>query len=132
MWVPTFVGDSALIIGNGESRSWYQPCHQTITKDGVDTWGCNAIYRDGKIDNLVATDPAMQQEIYKSDYATHNTCWFLEWNKVPTEIGDTFLMGFEVPEDWPGYIWHFNAIPNDPQKHHTNILMQTKANYLWR
>ncbi len=87
MWVPTFVGDSALIIGNGESRSWYQPCHQTIVKDGVDTWGCNAIYRDGKIDNLVATDPAMQQEIYKSDYATHNTCWFLEWNKVPTEIG---------------------------------------------
>lgn len=99
MWVPTFVGDSALIIGNGESRSWYQPCHQTIVKDGVDTWGCNAIYRDGKIDNLVATDPAMQQEIYKSDYATHNTCWFLEWNKVPTEIGDTFLMGFEVPEE---------------------------------
>ena len=99
MWVPTFVGDVALIIGNGESRSWYQPCHQTITRDGVDTWGCNAIYRDGKVDNLVATDPPMQQEIYKSGYAIHHTCWFLEWSKVPATIGDTFLMGYNIPDD---------------------------------
>ena len=76
MLVPTFVGDAALVIGNGESRSWYSPCHQTIMKDGVDTWGCNAIYRDGKVDNLVATDAGMQQEIYKSGYVFNNTCWF--------------------------------------------------------
>ena len=99
MWVPSFVGDTALVIGNGESRSWFSPCHQTIMKDGVDTWGCNAIYRDGKVDNLVATDPGMQQEIYKSGYVIDNTCWFLEWKKIPATIGDTFLMGFDIPED---------------------------------
>ena len=99
MLVPTFVGDAALVIGNGESRSWYSPCHQTIMKDGVDTWGCNAIYRDGKVDNLVATDAGMQQEIYKSGYVFNNTCWFLEWKKIPATIGDTFLMGFDIPDD---------------------------------
>ena len=51
---------------------------------------------------------------------------------LPYEYNMQDLIRFEVPDDWPGYIWHFNAIPNDPQKHHTNILMQTKANYLWR
>ena len=30
------------------------------------TWGCNAIYRDGDVDNLVAIDYGMQQEIYDS------------------------------------------------------------------
>ena len=99
MWVPSFVGDVALVIGNGESRSWYSPCHQTIMRDGVDTWGCNAIYRDGKVDNLVATDAGMQQEIYKSGYVMDNTCWFLEWKKIPVTIGDTFLMGFDIPDE---------------------------------
>ena len=98
MWVPTFVGDTALVIGNGESRTWFKPCHTTIMRDGVDTWGCNAIYRDGKVDNLVATDPGVQQEIYKSGYVFDNTCWFLEWKKIPVTVGDTFLMGFDIPE----------------------------------
>ena len=51
---------------------------------------------------------------------------------LPYEYNMQDLIRFEVPDDWPGYIWHFNAISNDPQNHHTNILMQTKANYLWR
>ena len=60
----------ALVIGNGESRSWFKPCHQTIMDKNVVTWGCNAIYRDGPncVHNLVAMDYAMQQEIYEKEH----------------------------------------------------------------
>ena len=33
----------AVVMGNGESRSWYNP--NTKWAD-VRTWGCNAVYRD--------------------------------------------------------------------------------------
>jgi len=95
--IPPFA-NTALVIGNGESRSWFKPCHQTIM-DGVQTWGCNAIYRDGKVDNLVATDAAMQQEIYKSGYVTDNTCFFMDWSLLPGDVGETFLMGYDIPEE---------------------------------
>ena len=44
--------------------------HDGWTMDDVVTWGCNAIYRDGPhyVDNLVAMDYAMQQEIYDSGW----------------------------------------------------------------
>jgi len=62
----------ALVIGNGESRSWFKPCHQHILDNTVITWGCNAIYRDGFVHNLVAVDYGMQQEIYDSGYCLDN------------------------------------------------------------
>jgi hypothetical protein len=99
MFVPSYIAGACLVLGNGESRSWFKPCHQTITKGGVNVWGCNAIYRDGSVDNLVATDPAMQQEIYASGYAQDNVCFFMDWSKIPVEIGDTFLLGYDIPDD---------------------------------
>ena len=67
---------TALIYGNGESRkSW----DTTKSYTGFITWGCNAAYRDCKVDNLVAIDYAMQQEIYKSGYAYNNECYFADW-----------------------------------------------------
>ena len=73
----------------------------------VVTWGCNAIYRDGEVDNLVAVDYAMQQEIYDSGWVlenskmhsqtTHNT-YFANWSIVPSAVADTMFMGFDVPE----------------------------------
>ena len=54
MIVPSFVGDNALIIGNGESRRWYKPCHKTILTPSVMTWGCNAFYRDGPVERYAA------------------------------------------------------------------------------
>ena len=96
MAVPTFVSNTAIIIGNGESRAWYTPsCGNGIN---YRTWGCNAIYRDGEVDNLVATDYNMEQEIYASGYAEKHTCWFTDWNILPGNIADTFLMGYDIPE----------------------------------
>ena len=69
----------AIVYGNGESRKVWD-----TTKDyvGFTTWGCNAAYRDCKVDNLVAIDYGIQQEIYKSGYATNNFCWFADWNEL--------------------------------------------------
>ena len=86
----------ALVIGNGESRSWYKPCHQTILDPDVVTYGCNALYRDGGADHLIAVDYAMQQEIYDSGY--EGKCHFANWSPVPSAVADTMFMGYDIPE----------------------------------
>ena len=54
--------NKALVIGNGESRAWFNPSpRRRILDNSVATWGCNAIYRDGYVHNLVSVDYAMQQ-----------------------------------------------------------------------
>ena len=99
--------DKALIIGNGESRSWFKPCHQHIFDESVVTWGCNAIYRDGSnvVHNLVAVDYGMQQEIYDSGWCDENPEYggihnvhFANWNPVPAEVADMMFMGYDIPE----------------------------------
>ena len=52
-----------LVLGNGESRAWFNPSEIKIADKNVLTWGCNAIYPDGHVDNLVAIDYGIQQEI---------------------------------------------------------------------
>ena len=73
----------AYVYGNGESRKGWD-INQKF--EGVTTWGCNAIYRDGVVDNLVCVDYSMQQEIYESGYPLENTCWFLDWDILPPEF----------------------------------------------
>ena len=99
----------SLVIGNGESRSWFNPCHQTSMDDEVITWGCNAIYRDGEhcVDNLVAMDYAMQQEIYeisqsKLSYTLTDTNYlhFANWSPIPAEIADMMFNGWDIPEEF--------------------------------
>ena len=99
----------ALIIGNGESRSWFKACHQTIMDSSVVTYGCNAIYREGAhcVHNLVSVDYAMQQEIYDSGWANENpeygdmhNVYFSNWSIVPDDIADMMFMGFDVPDEF--------------------------------
>ena len=97
----------ALVIGNGESRSWFKPCHQSILDNSVITWGCNAIYRDGVVHNLVAVDYGMQQEIYDSGYCLDNPEYgdiknihFANWSVVPSEVADMMFMGYDIPESF--------------------------------
>ena len=73
-----------LVFGNGESRPRELPSGKYVS------WGCNAIYRDLVVDNLVVIDYPMQQEVYKSGYALENKCWFTDWD---------ILTDFE-PEDF--------------------------------
>jgi hypothetical protein len=52
-----------LVVGNGESRGSIQ-----ITCLNYTTIGCNAIYRDFKVDHLVCVDKPMLREVIEAQY----------------------------------------------------------------
>ena len=76
-----------IVYGNGESR----PKTEIIGGEWTTTWGCNAIYRDFSVDNLVSVDYNMQQEIYESGYVFKNKCWFSDWEVLPAEFDPSTL-----------------------------------------
>ena len=88
-----------LVLGNGESRAWFNSSDY-ISKLEMVTWGCNAIYRDILVDNLVSIDYGIQQEIYQSGYHEKSQCWFADWNPVPVEVADMMFMGYDIPESF--------------------------------
>ena len=98
--------NKALVIGNGESRAWFNPSPRSrILDNSVVTWGCNAIYRDGYVHNLVAVDYAMQQEIYDSGYCLDDPKYgntkvvhFANWTPLPADVADVMFMGYDIPE----------------------------------
>jgi len=71
----------SIVYGNGESR--LGKVWPTSIPNNIETWGCNAIYRDMTVDNLVSIDYNMQQEIYESGYAHTDKCWFSDWSILP-------------------------------------------------
>ena len=84
-----------VVIGNGESRKWFTEKQYEV--DAV-TWGCNAIYRDVEVDNLVAVDYGMQQEIYdNADWKTPQT-WFANWSVLPASVADMLFIGHDIPD----------------------------------
>ena len=72
----------AIVYGNGESRIGHY-VYGEFPNDEYVTWGCNAIYRDIDVMNLVSVDYGMQLEIYDSGYAHAHKCWFGDWNIIP-------------------------------------------------
>ena len=81
-----------LVYGNGESRPKELPSGNYVS------WGCNAIYRDLTVDNLVVIDYSMQQEVYESNYSMKNKCWFADWEVLPTEFApDAIISGWDDP-----------------------------------
>ena len=89
-----------IVYGNGESR----PKDKIIGGEWSTTWGCNAIYRDFAVDNLVSVDYNIQQEIYESEYALKNKCWFSDWSILPDFDTSMMLVGNNGPvyETWQG------------------------------
>ena len=78
-----------IVYGNGKSRlKWdlKQNLH-----DGIITWGCNRIYNDTVVDNLVAVDYWVQHDIIESGYAHKNKCWFSDWEVLPLEYDVQYL-----------------------------------------
>ena len=80
-----------IVYGNGESR----PTTDLIGGEWTTTWGCNAIYRDFAVDNLVSVDYNMQQEIYDSGYALNNKCYFSDWQVLPNFDPHVGMMGYK-------------------------------------
>ena len=81
-----------IVYGNGKSR---QKWNVNEKLDNVVTWGCNRIFNDVKVDNLVAVDYHVQHLIYESGYAHENKCWFADWNKLPQYFHDTIRHMYE-------------------------------------
>ena len=48
------------------------------------------------MDNLVAVDYGMQQEIYDSGY--DGVCHFANWSVLPAEVAAVMFMGYDIPE----------------------------------
>ena len=72
-----------IVYGNGKSR---QKWNVNEKLDNVVTWGCNRIFNDVKVDNLVSVDYHVQHLIYESGYAHENKCWFADWSILPSNV----------------------------------------------
>ena len=79
----------ALVYGNGKSRLKWN-LNQEL-QDNITTWGCNRIYNDTVVDNLVAVDCHVTHMVYKSGYANNNKCWFANWNILPKEFDVDYM-----------------------------------------
>ena len=69
---------NACIIGNGKSRLYFNlksienHAGGHLGKKRLQTYGCNAVYRDMQPDFLIAYNPFMVNEIVKSGYTKNN------------------------------------------------------------
>ena len=70
------------VLGNGESR---KDIDVELLRLKGKVWGCNAMYREHKLDGLIAVDPMLTHKIYKSGYAHENNCYFRNWDWMPAE-----------------------------------------------
>jgi len=104
-----------IVYGNGESR--LGKVWPTSIPNEIETWGCNAIYRDMKVNNLVSVDYNMQQEIYQSGYAEKNSCWFLDWDILPAMSGIVDVMRDTNPAE---------SIKETPRNGRANCVIQGK------
>ena len=79
-----------VVYGNGKSRLKWD-LKQNLHYDII-TWGCNRIYNDTVVDNLVAVDFHISHMVYESGYANNNKCWFASWNILPREFDINHLV----------------------------------------
>ena len=107
-----------IVYGNGKSR---QKWNVNEKLDNVVTWGCNRIFNDVKVDNLVAMDYHVQHLIYESGYAKDNKCWFADWNILPANV---HYMDIMFGKDKPNVPIIENKNKNDKTK---DIFLQVNS-----
>jgi hypothetical protein len=72
------ISNRAVVVGNGESRLGFDIGHLLNKKSGLlgtdtlQSYGCNAFYRDFTPDFLIVTSRIIADEIAKTNYATDN------------------------------------------------------------
>ena len=72
--------ENAFCFGNGKSRLDFD---MDVIKGKGKTFGCNAIYRDMKVDHLITVDNEITHEIYRSGYCQDNHTHIRDWNVLP-------------------------------------------------
>ena len=76
------VTENLFVLGNGESR---KDIDVELLKTQGKVWGCNALYREHEVDGLIAVDPMLEHEIYRSGYVDHNKVYFRDWSDMPAD-----------------------------------------------
>ena len=141
------MGDTAFVLGNGESRRGIQieelKTHGTV-------YACNGVYRTDTPHYLVAVDPKMLLEIGETDYAINNKVWSnynaqyakhkkildhvqwfkpsLGWSSGPTALRmacehgykDIYILGFDYQGHSQGSGFKFNNVFKFTCKRHTD------------
>lgn len=115
------------VLGNGESR---KNIDVNLLKAKGKVWGCNAIFREHVLDGLIAVDPMMEHEIYRSGYCDRNKVYFRDWENVPNEHYDmmkeaqvsnmkdpTIREWKHTPENWyANFVIHGQSTVNQNRK----------------
>ena len=138
------MGDTAFVLGNGESRRGIQieelKAHGTV-------YACNGVYRTDTPHYLVAVDPKMLLEIGETEYAVHNKVWSnynaqyanhkrildhvqwfkpsLGWSSGPTALRmacdhgykDIYILGFDYQGHSQGAGFKFNNVFKDTRNY---------------
>ena len=99
------------VIGNGESR---RNINIDSLRDFAPVWGCNRIYQDWHVDNLVAIDQTQMEFILRDGYHTKANVytrkrWSPLFNGVP-EVKYIPEFRDEGTEKWQKQ-WHWNSGP---------------------
>ena len=100
--------ENAFCFGNGKSRLDFD---MNVIKNRGTTFGCNAIYRDMKVDHLVTVDNEITHEIYRSGYCTDNHTHIRDWNVLPMFFLDTLKNDYpdadvHIEDDDVGFVIH--------------------------
>ena len=76
------MSENLFVLGNGESR---KNIDIELLKTQGKVWGCNALFREHTVDGLIAVDPMMTHEIYRSGYCDNNKVYFRDWEDIPAD-----------------------------------------------
>ena len=138
------MGDTAFVLGNGESRRGIQieelKAHGTV-------YACNGVYRTDTPHYLVAVDPKMLLEIGETEYVVQNKVWSnynaqyanhkrildhvqwfkpsLGWSSGPTALRmacdhgykDIYILGFDYQGHSQGAGFKFNNVFKDTRNY---------------
>jgi hypothetical protein len=150
----------AIIIGNGESRTDFNLTHIANHNAGLggadrlQSYGCNALYRDFTPDFLVAVGAGIVDEIANTDYTTENIVYtnshhllkypgkfYLIPQNIPYDAGSiaaymacfdghkkVFLLGFDGYDDQQAY--KVNNIYKDTNNYPTSQEIQSSTFWL--
>jgi hypothetical protein len=117
--------ENAFCFGNGKSRLDFD---MKVIEGRGTTFGCNAIYRDMKVDHLVTVDNEITHEIYRSGYCMDNHTHIRDWNVLPMYFLDDMKNDYpdadiHVERDDIGFVIH-GSNTADVEAHFQKIVQE--------
>ena len=119
--------ENAFCFGNGKSRLDFD---MDVIKDKGKTFGCNAIYRDMKVDHLITVDNEITHEIYRSGYCQNNHTHIRDWNVLPMFVLEEMYDQYQdadicIGHDDIGFVIH-GSNTTDVESHFQKIVQNNQ------